>query len=128
MRRGAGRAALAAVALLAGGCANLPPVRVTAADAARPIELAKGQDLYVSLPANSTTGYAWSAPLKPDAVLALVEAPLYTPAPSGGALGRGGTQTFWFRAVTRGRQKLRLLYRRAAERPVDVRIFTVRVR
>jgi inhibitor of cysteine peptidase len=130
MRSGMGLVALAAVALT-GGCAALPPVRVTAADAKRPIELQKGQDLYVALASNPTTGYSWTWPAKPDAILELRGEPTYEAAPAGGAVvGKGGTQTFWFRAIDRGSQKLRLLYERPFEKgvkPIDVQVFDVRV-
>lgn len=130
MRRGAARVVLAIGALLASGCTALPPVTV-GEGAPGTIELAKGQELIVALPATPSTGYTWMAPLKDGAVLEQVAAPVFTPADTGEGVGRRGTQTLRFRAVASGRMKLRLLYRRPWEQgefPADVRIFSVRVR
>ncbi|MEO8603717.1 MAG: protease inhibitor I42 family protein [bacterium] len=110
------------------GCTVQPPLRVSAADAKQPVNLEKGQELYVALQANRTTGYEWQWTEKPGALVTLLAEPAYEPAPSDGKVGSGGTQTFWFRAQSRGTQKLRFLYRRpsnATERPIDVQAFEI---
>ncbi|MDX2170812.1 MAG: protease inhibitor I42 family protein [Deltaproteobacteria bacterium] len=130
MRSGRGIGLVALVALLCAGCATLPPVRVTPADAKKPIELAKGQDLYVALPSNPSTGYRWTYHAGKQSILQLSGEPTYSAAPAEGVVGRGGTETFQFRAVAPGSEKLRLLYKRPwekAERPVDVAVFDVKV-
>ena len=127
------RLALGLVAAALSGCAARPPLRVTAADVKAPITLQNGQDLYVSLQSNRTTGYGWEWVAKPDALVTLMGEPTYAasaapapgvPAASGGLVGVGGSETFWFRAKAKGKQKLRFLYRRPQtdERPIDVRV------
>jgi inhibitor of cysteine peptidase len=131
MRSGRGIGLVALLAVLCGGCAVQPPVRVTIADAKKPIGLEKGQDLYIALAANPTTGYQWRWHAPPNPIVKLMEDPSYSPTATDGSVGKGGTTTFWFRATEEGDSKVRLLYKRPWEkagRPVDVAIFEIKVR
>jgi inhibitor of cysteine peptidase len=131
MRSGRGIGLVALLAVLGSGCATLPPVRVTAAQMKKPVTLDKGQDLYIALASNPTTGYQWSWHEPANSIVKLMEEPSYSATPTDGSVGKGGTQTFWFRATDEGSQKIRLLYKRPWEkggRPVDVAVFEVKVR
>ena len=87
--------------VLAMGAAPAPsPVTVTlgATSTAPVVALAVGRRLEVRLPANPTTGYAWTATALHGGALASSGPPAYLPAASG-LLGAGGTAVFTYRAV-----------------------------
>lgn len=131
MRSGRVIGLVALLAVLCAGCAVGPPLRVTAADLKKPITLEKGQDLYIALSANPSTGYKWVWHRPPNPIFKLMEDPTYSATATDGSVGKGGTQTFWFRAMEKGSQKIRLLHKRPwqkAGRPTDVAIFDITVR
>lgn len=90
---------------------------LTAADADHPLVLAVGQRATLALRTNPTTGFQWTLTDSAGGTLARDVAPVYVidPEPGGGpvAPGRGGTETWTFRALRPGTGTLRLDYRRA---------------
>lgn len=131
MRSGRVIGLVALLAVLCAGCAVQPPLRVTAAEMKAPITLEKGQELYIALASNPSTGYRWQWHKPPEPIFELVEDPWYSATATDGSIGKGGTQTFWFRAIEKGSQKIRLSYKRPWQkggRPMDVAIFDVTVR
>lgn len=86
----------------------------------------KGAQIMIQLPGNPTTGYTWEPAISDPSVLHESSAPVYKPV--GGALGAGGTYTFWYQATTSGQSELTLLYRRSWETDVaPLKTFTVTI-
>ena len=122
-------ARLLVLTALAAGCSPAPDasshsdgasrVSLTAADAGRPLALRVGQRVTLTLAANPTTGYRWALADSADGALARDGDRVYTqdPAPADGppVAGRGGTETWTFRAVRAGVGTLRLDYGRSFE-------------
>lgn len=118
---------LLVLAALFAGCSPAPGtssggasrVSLTAADAGRPQSLAVGQRLTLTLASNPTTGYRWALADSAGGALARDGAPAYVqdPSPAGGPplAGRGGIQTWTFRAARAGAGTLRLDYGRSFE-------------
>ena len=122
-------ARLLVLAALLAGCAPAPDassssdgasrVSLTATDAGRPQALAVGQRVTVTLASNPTTGYRWALADSANGALARDGNAAYTqePSPAGSlpVAGRGGTETWAFRAVRAGSGALRLVYGRSFE-------------
>jgi inhibitor of cysteine peptidase len=107
-----------------------PPVTATLQQAGASLELAVTQELRVRLPANPSTGYAWSFTLEPAGILAPLGEPAFSP-DSPGVPGAGGVETFRFLAVRDGRATLRFDYTRPWEGdvpPLHRLLYHVRVR
>jgi inhibitor of cysteine peptidase len=89
------------------------------------VTLAPGDRLVIELPANPSTGFAWTVAFGPDpAVLVPVGEPevVVSPLPSGvqTIIGAGGTALLRFVAVAAGSTELTLVYERPWERaPAD---------
>jgi len=118
--------AVLGLAMCVAGCATQPPLHVTAGEVKQPVALEKGQDLYVSLKSNRSTGYSWQWAEKPDARVTLLGDPAYEQ--STDMPGAGGVETFHFRAKSVGTQQLRFLYRRPwekGEHPIDVQVVPI---
>lgn len=79
----------------------------------RPVDLAVGETLELSLPENPTTGHRWHFDPAPPAVLK-VESDHFEP--PHGALGAGGRRRWTFRAQEPGEGTLKLVYRRSWEK------------
>ena len=116
------RGLLLAIVLAAGCRATHPapagppaPVTLTGDDAGRSIELALGQELWVRLASNHSTGYAWSLAEVSDAVVAQQQPARYEESDAT-RVGAGGTEIFHLEAVRAGEQTLRFEYRRPWER------------
>ncbi|MDE2481398.1 MAG: protease inhibitor I42 family protein [bacterium] len=118
--------ALAAVALLA--LRPHSPV-FTDADAAHPIVVSAGEEFFIALPSNTTTGFAWTQSLA-DAKVAAYEGNVYQP-PSNPQPGAGGQQIFIYHANRSGTTAIKLAYARPFEPavlPAKVLTFFVTVR
>ncbi len=122
------RLALVCAALLA-GCApapgasspsdEAPAVSLTVEDAGRPVVLAIGQRVVVSLEANRTTGYGWSvADAAGGALVQEGEATYLEDPPRVGEVGVGGMEEVTLRAARAGTGTLLLVYRRPSEADV----------
>jgi inhibitor of cysteine peptidase len=92
----------------------------------RQIELSKGQELEVVLPANPTTGFRWRLETSAEPALA-AQGDSYA-APGAAASGRAGTHRWRFRAENAGRGTISLALRRpwetkgAADRTFQVEV------
>jgi inhibitor of cysteine peptidase len=74
------------------------------------IEVADGDTFVIGLPANPSTGYAWSAGDDPDVVFVSSRQ-----VPGGSQPGASGTQELTFRATKPGMSTLELAYARSFE-------------
>jgi inhibitor of cysteine peptidase len=89
-------------------------VRLQDNEAKRSVELSHGDKLVLRLDSNPSTGYQWQVSLISGNVLDWVEGPSYLPSePS--LIGSGGTASFGFLALKKGRASLKLIYRRPWE-------------
>ena len=99
---------LAACALL--GLTPHSPVFVER-DAAQPIVVRAGEEFFIALPSNASTGYAWSQHLGNGAIAAY-EGNVYEPAQST-AVGAPGSQLFIYHANRTGTTTIELDYARS---------------
>jgi inhibitor of cysteine peptidase len=98
------------------GCRSLEPVIVTAADHGRTIELQPEQTIIIELESNPGTGYSWAMAQPASTLLTAEEDAVYIPRKDGGAaIGSGGMTRWRLRAIRRGRETIRLDYRRPWE-------------
>jgi len=114
--------------LLGGGmeCATknvdqLPQVTITDKNADETIQMQPGQQLIVRLPANPSTGYAWSQVDAPGKVLKVDAPSSFEQIPAGESpsmVGTGGTEIFTFVADSAGQQTLKMEYKRPWETDV----------
>jgi len=99
---------------------NAKPLTANQTDNGRTIELQVGQSLVLNLGSNPTTGYSWVFDGKSNYILAQEGKPVYNPDSTGkGLVGVGGVERWTFRAVRKGRETLRLDYRRPWEQAVE---------
>ncbi|MBI5522000.1 MAG: protease inhibitor I42 family protein [Desulfarculus sp.] len=82
------------------------------------VSLTVGQVWELALPANPTTGYAWTLAQPPDGAVLALESQDFHPArrATPDLVGAGGTQVFLFRAVGPGATQLEAVYARPWER------------
>ena len=117
---------LAAVigSLVAGCC----PTAKAYSDPSQAISVDVGQEFVMALDSNPTTGYTWQE--KFDAsFLELVDS-IYEPSSQTkrGLVGAGGTQSFKFKALQKGKTSVTLVYQRPWEKePLEEKVFTVNV-
>jgi inhibitor of cysteine peptidase len=110
---------LAAVfVLVALACATLParalqPHTPVFTDPAQPVAVDAGEDFFIALPSNETTGYRWSQSLADGKILAY-EGNVYQPS-TGGAMGAGGQQIFIYHANRSGSTTIVFSYARPFE-------------
>jgi len=95
-------------------------VTVTVADRARPISLKRGDTLEVRLESNPQSGYSWSIAPVSNPILEQV-GKSFQPA----GVGSRGMDVWRFKAVGRGKQRLRMQYRRPGEKDDDSAAKTV---
>ncbi len=121
MREREGKMGTKAIAMLFGlllaACGTqqtADPVYVSEADSGRTVVLTSGQELFVTLTSNGTTGYSWSQRLTVDGVLSVVGEAEYLP-DQPVIPGSGGRERFRFRAVRTGRTTASFEYRQPWE-------------
>ena len=90
------------------------PVYVSEADSGQTVVLTSGQELFVTLTSNATTGYSWSQRFTVDGVLGVVGETEYLP-DQPIIPGSGGRERFRFRADRTGRTTASFEYRRPWE-------------
>lgn len=102
--------ALIWLSLLAAGCTGrTDALTLDESASGTQVELAPGEDLYISLDSNVTTGYAWSVQELDSAVLQQIgEAEYESDRPV--TTGSGGRETFHFQAVAPGETTLLMYY------------------
>jgi len=105
-------------------------VRLQANEAKRSVELSHGDKLVLRLDANPSTGHQWQVASMSGNVLDWVEGPSYLPSePS--LIGSGGTASFGFQALRKGKASLELIYRRPWEEdkpPARTVVLKVRIK
>ena len=88
-----------------------PVITLLESDAGKTIALTRGQELFIRLNSNRTTGYSWVlARSGTNALRSLGEA-VYTPEATGAA-GAGGIESWSFKAGENGEEELLFEYRR----------------
>lgn len=96
----------------------------------RTVELSHGDKLILHLESNPSTGYQWQVVLMDGSLLDWVEGPSFVPsAPS--LVGSGGTSSFGFNALRKGRTSLKMVYRRPWEEgkpPIRAVVLKVRIK
>lgn len=85
----------------------------TDGDSAQPIVVKVGEEFFIALPSNKTTGYAWTATIG-DEKLTAYEGNVYQN-PSSGLIGAGGQQIFIFHANRTGTTTITFAYARSFE-------------
>lgn len=107
---------VAAVALVAAGtlpARALQPHTPVFVDASQPIAVQAGEDFFIALPSNPTTGYTWTQSIA-DGRIAAYEGNVFQP-PSSGAIGAGGQQIFIYHANRSGATAIGFAYARPFE-------------
>lgn len=97
-----------ALALLA-----LHPVSPVFTDPATAVEVKSGDDFFIAIPSNVTTGYTWSQKIADASVLAY-EGSVYQN-PENGRIGASGQQLFVFHAEKSGTTSIAFSYARPFE-------------
>ena len=99
--------------LFASGSAE-PSAMKTEADSGHRVALRTGQELFLTLNSNPSTGYGWMRTDTETSVLVTLGKPAYRP--GGRLLGASGTELWKFRAKRNGVLTLKLEYRRPWEK------------
>lgn len=103
--------ALACAALLA--LLGLMPHTPVFTDASQPVAVDAGEDFFIALASNETTGYTWSQTLDDGKILAY-EGNVYQN-PATGLIGGGGQQIFIYHANRSGTTAIHFSYARPFE-------------
>jgi predicted secreted protein len=94
-----------------------------------PVAVLAGNKLTITLPSNQTTGYGWKLANQLNPAILKFTGSKYNE-PSGGMVGQGGTETWTFQAVGRGKQSITMEYARPWEtsaQPAKTQVFSVTV-
>jgi inhibitor of cysteine peptidase len=121
--------ALFVILLLTGGCSTSQIFLDDARNNTQQ-ELARGQELVVTLASNPTTGFRWEVAEADKAILRQLGNAEYKSSASGNPplVGAGGTETFRFESIGAGTTTLKLVYRRSWETGVPpIKTYTVQV-
>ncbi len=89
-----------------------------------------GQTIVLTLESNATTGYSWQLADPIDTKVVELISDNYL-APQTGLVGAGGVEEWTFKAIGKGKAKIKLEYVRPWEKdqaPVETQTFTLRVR
>ena len=108
----------------------LPPVLLTDDDDQKSVQLKPGQVLEIKLRANATTGFQWEFDDTSIAIVQRLGGHVYVvdPPPANSSLhivGRGGYDTWKFKAVKSGTALLKLMYRQGWEPANEGKLFQV---
>jgi len=87
-------------------------------DPAVPIRVKPGMEFTIRLTSNPTTGYRWEFSAPPEEAVVKFVSRYYEPAGTG-LVGAGGTETWTFKAVARGKAVIFLHYARPWEKGVE---------
>lgn len=110
---------VAALALAAAFAASALPARALQphtpvfVDASQPVAVQAGEDFFIALPSNPTTGYTWTQSLA-DGKIVAYEGNVFQP-PAAGAIGAGGQQIFIYHANRSGTTSIAFAYARPFE-------------
>ena len=89
---------------------GLTPHTPVFTDASRPVTVDAGEEFFIALPSNETTGYTWSQAIDDGKILAY-EGNVYQN-PSNGLIGAGGQQIFIYHANRSGTTSIHFSYAR----------------
>ncbi len=81
-------------------------------DAASPVAVQAGEEFFIALPSNVTTGYSWTATVG-DGRLVAYEGNVYQAPSNNGLVGAGGQQLFIFHANRSGTTTIVMNYARS---------------
>ncbi len=112
----------------AAGNADDGVIKIGEADQGRTLAVEVGGTIEVSLAGNPTTGYVWAAALddKDAAFFEQVGEPAYVQGSAeDGVVGAGGTYTFTFKPVAKGKATLTLVYERPWESVTPLQTYQV---
>ncbi|WP_280358303.1 protease inhibitor I42 family protein [Nocardia otitidiscaviarum] len=105
------------------------PVTVDRSANGTELDVRPGQRLLIRLPSNPSTGYSWGTVRFDQGILIQDGDPDYQADPGPDMPGKGGTETWAFRAERPGTTTLELVYARPWEEPSDAdERFTLTVR
>ncbi len=132
MLRSTVNAALAAAALLA--CTAIAPHTPVFVDGSQPATVSVGEEFFIALTSNPTTGYSWSQSGADGKTIAY-EGNVYEPLAqfndnANGSIGAAGQQIFVYHAIGTGQTTLSFAYSRPFEKnvpPAKSVTFTVTV-
>ncbi len=97
------------------GCTqDLGAIDLDSANNGATLDVSTNQVLSIHLDSNATTGYRWDLVAPPDSRVLKLLSSKYN-APTGGAVGAGGSENWRFQAVGRGTTSLKLAYARPFE-------------
>ena len=94
-----------------------------------PIAARAGDQFTVTLSSNQTTGYKWRLANKLDPKLLKQVSSKYNE-PKGGLIGQGGTETWTFKAIGKGKPTIAMEYARPWEKntpPVKTQAFAITI-
>jgi inhibitor of cysteine peptidase len=103
--------AFAAMAAIITGCGGSGPTEYSAAEAARGVKIAVGEQFTVALDSNQTTGFSWSLGSGLDTTVVKKLSQDYQETNTG-AVGAGGTDRWTFTGVNVGETTIKLQYSR----------------
>ena len=121
-------ASLIALVPALGGLTPHSPVFISS-DAAAPIVVNSGEEFFIALASNASTGYAWTSTVSDEKPIAY-EGNVYQNAPTG-AMGAPGQQIFIFHANRSGSATIAFSYARPSDQtstPAKTLTFNVTVR
>jgi predicted secreted protein len=101
------------MALAAFACLGLTPHSPVFTDPTQPVVVDAGEEFFIALASNRTTGYTWSQSIADGRILAY-EGNVYQP-PSNGLIGAGGQQIFIYHANRTGSTTISFSYARPFE-------------
>jgi inhibitor of cysteine peptidase len=108
---------------------GLQPHSPVFVDGSQPVRVDAGEDFFIALPSNPTTGYSWSQSIG-DGKIVAYEGNVYQP-PATAAMGAGGNQLFIYHANRTGSTTITFAYARPfepGEPPAKTTAFSVTVR
>ncbi len=99
--------------LLVSACGEADPKTFTELDDGHAVDMATGEVIEVTLPANPATGFTWEVSPVSTRCLEMVGEPDFTP--MGALIGAGGVLKMEFEAIESGSGVLELVYQRTWE-------------
>ena len=91
------------------------------------ISVKSGEAFTISLEANLTTGYEWTAVVGDETVLVLDKSEYVADEAAEGVVGTGGTEVFTFNALKSGKTSIEMVYQQSWEPKEDDKHLTFNV-
>ncbi|MBE3039303.1 MAG: protease inhibitor I42 family protein [Chloroflexi bacterium] len=109
---------LAVVLILATACSPTKQANLTTADNGSQVEVKVGEQIFITLDGNPSTGYTWESKDLDTTMFEQVGDPAFSSS-NPDLIGSGGTLTLTFKALKAGTAALTLVYHRPWETGVD---------